>query len=145
MKKSIKSSTKAEAFVDTSGFYALLQEGDDMHSRCVNILAQAATSGARFVTSDYILDETATLLRARGHGHLIRAFFDAVVASRALRIEWMDPERFGKTRLFFLKHHDKGWSFTDCFSFHLMHTLQIQDALTKDDHFRQAGFNPLLT
>ena len=119
-------------------------QGDEMHSRCARIISGAAKSAKRFVTSDYILDETATLLKARGHGRLIDPFFNAVLTSQALRIEWMDPERFDETRRLLLKHHDQGWSFTDCFSFHLMHVLHMRDVLTKDVHFRQAGFNPLL-
>ncbi|HEY9784510.1 MAG TPA: PIN domain-containing protein [Candidatus Obscuribacterales bacterium] len=135
---------KSETFVDTSGFYALLSQSDDMHSRCVSLMARAAKSGARFVTSDYVLDETATLLRARGQSRLLDTFFDVVLNSQALRIEWMDPDLFEQIRKFFFKHSDKDWSFTDCFSFCLMRELRIQNALTKDDHFRQAGFNPLL-
>lgn len=96
------------------------------------------------MTSDYVLDETATLLKARAHRQLINPFFEQISPSNALRIEWMDPERFEQTRRFLLKHHDKHWSFTDCFSFYLMRLLRIRDALSKDDHFRQAGFNPLL-
>lgn len=144
MRKSIRLSTKSETFVDTSGFYTLLCDGDEMHGRGMDIVAGAAESGRRFVTSDYVLDETATLLKTRGHGRLTDDFFDRVFASQALRVEWMDPDRFDETRRFFLKHEDKDWSFTDCFSFWLMRLLRINDALTKDEHFRQAGFNPLL-
>ena len=144
MKKSTRSSTASDVFVDTSGFYALLFQRDEMHARGTNILELAAQSGRRFVTSDYVLDETATLLRARGHEQLIGQFFDRTLGSQALRIEWMDTDRFEVTRRFFLRHSDKAWSFTDCFSFCLMKVLRIEDALTKDDHFRQAGFNPLL-
>jgi predicted nucleic acid-binding protein len=56
----------------------------------------------------------------------------------------MDPESFTQTRRFFLKHQDQAWSFTDCFSFRVMRTLRLRDALTTDAHFRAAGFNPLL-
>jgi predicted nucleic acid-binding protein len=38
--------------------------------------------------------------------------------------------------------HD--YSFTDCFSFHTMKQLHLRDALTKDEHFREAGLNALL-
>jgi hypothetical protein len=130
--------------VDTSGFYALLVKGDSMHARASAILARAAQSKGRFVTTDYVLDETATLLKARGHAHVAEAFFDAVFASAACRVEWMEPDSFAQTRRFFLKHHDKHWSFTDCFSFCVMRMLGLRDALTADAHFRQAGFNPLL-
>ena len=144
MKKSTKSSTRADALIDTSGFYALLVSADRSHAHAVQLLDRAAQSSGRFVTTDYILDETATLLRARGHGRLCEDFFETAFASAALRIEWMDLEHFAQTRRFFLKHHDQEWSFTDCFSFCVMHALGLRDALTADAHFRQAGFNPLL-
>jgi uncharacterized protein len=144
MKKSIRSSTRAETFVDTSGFYALLVRGDAAHARASAILERAAQAGGRFVTTDYILDETATLLKARGHGHLVAAFFDTVFASAACRVEWMHADAFTQTRQFFLKHHDQAWSFTDCFSFRVLRKLRLRDALTTDAHFREAGFHPLL-
>ena len=39
---------------------------------------------------------------------------------------------------------DKAWSLVDCTSFVLMQQLSIQEALTTDQHFEQAGFMPLL-
>lgn len=115
-----------------------------MHGRASELLARASQSSGRFVTTDYVLDETATLLRARGHGFLAEAFFDTVFASMACQVQWMDPEGFAQTRRFFLKHHDQSWSFTDCFSFLVMRALSLHDALTADIHFRHAGFHPLL-
>jgi len=144
MKRSTRSSTSSETFVDTSGFYALLVQRDQAHGKAKDLLAAAAESGGRFVTSDYVLDETATLLKARGHGHLTEALFDSVFASSACRVEWMDLERFEQTRRFFLKHKDQKWSFTDCYSFWLMRRLMLSNALTTDQHFRHAGYNPLL-
>jgi predicted nucleic acid-binding protein len=144
MPKSTKSSTRVKAFVDTSGFYALLVKNDPAHERAADVLARAARTRGRFVTTDYVLDETATLLRARGHGHLAEALFETVFASLACQVRWMDPDGFAQTRQFFLKHHDQPWSFTDCFSFVVMRTQVLSDALTTDAHFRHAGFNPLL-
>src|SRR5437868_4602976 len=134
MKKSTRSSTRTERFVDTSGFYALLVQRDAKHARASGILAEAAQSGGRFVTTDYVLDETATLLSARGQRQLTDAFFETVFTSSACRVEWMDPDRFEQTRRFFLKHQDKGWSFTDCFSFWMMRPLGLSEALTTDHH-----------
>ena len=133
------------AFVDTSGFYALLVNKDRMHARAGEILANAAREKELFVTSDYVVDETATLLKARGYTRLLPRFLDTVFRSQACRMEWMDSSRFAMTQSFFLKHADHAWSFTDCFSFVLMRELRIRDGLTKDDHFLQAGFTPLLT
>lgn len=42
------------------------------------------------------------------------------------------------------RRNDKNWSLTDCISFHLMQTRGIRQALAFDQHFDQAGFDPLL-
>ncbi len=144
MKRSTKSSTRPETFVDTSGFYALLVKKDGSHERARAFVEQAARSGGRFITTDYILDETATLLKGRRRAHLAQALFETVFMSAACRVEWMEPDGFARTKAFFLKHHDQEWSFTDCFSFSVMRRLGLRDALTADAHFRRVGFNPLL-
>ena len=132
-----------EIFADSSGFFALLVKADDRHSAASRLL-HGARRRRRFVTTDYVLDETATLLKSRGHGHLVHGFFDTVMTSDACRIEWMDPERFRDVQAFFLKYGDQAWSFTDCFSFRIMKELRLRDALTKDRHFQDAGFVVLL-
>jgi uncharacterized protein len=130
--------------VDTGGFYAILVRADPMHARALEILANAARLRKRFVTTDYILDETTTLLKARKLGHLVPGLFEHVFTSRSCRVEWMNPERFQHARQFVLKHQDQDWSFTDCFSFIIMKELGLRDTLGTDMHFRHAGFNPLL-
>ena len=44
----------------------------------------------------------------------------------------------------YVRRADKGWSFTDCTSFRFMKVRKIDDALTSDEHFEQAGFAVLL-
>jgi hypothetical protein len=39
---------------------------------------------------------------------------------------------------------DKDWSLIDCISFVVMEEEGIQEALTADQHFEQAGFTALL-
>ena len=104
----------------------------------------AAQEQRRAVTTDYIIDETATLLRARGLTKLLAEFFRLTEASQALTIEWISPDRFAAARKFMLKHLDQEFSFTDCVSFVVMKELRLTEALATDNHFRIAGFNPLL-
>jgi len=134
----------SDIFVDTSGFYALLIQGDACHADAGKVLHAARKSKRRFVTTDYVLDETATLLKARGFSHLLAQVFDAIEQSGVCRVEWTDAERFFATRAFFLKHADQAWSFTDCLSFQVMKQLRLREALTKDAHFQAAGFEVLL-
>jgi predicted nucleic acid-binding protein len=44
----------------------------------------------------------------------------------------------------FIKNVPKPWSFTDCFSFIVMRGMRMAEALSKDKHFKAAGFSPLL-
>lgn len=134
-----------EIFVDTSGFYALLVRRDDQHDAAREVVSRSRSRKRAFVTTDYVLDETATLLKARSLSHLLRPLFERVLDSRACRVEWIGSDRFRRTMDFFLKHQDQNWSFTDCVSFCVMKELKIRRALSKDRDFRHAGFDPLLT
>lgn len=44
----------------------------------------------------------------------------------------------------FSERTDKEWGLVDCVSFVVMRERGITDALTSDNHFRQAGFNALM-
>jgi uncharacterized protein len=133
-----------DIFVDTSGFYSLLIKDEAAHVKAKAILVAAGKKNRCFFTTDYVLDETATLLKARGKNHLLNIFFESFDGSRAVRIEWTDSNRFQNVQQFFLKHSDKEWSFTDCHSFCVMREMHIREALAKDAHFVQAGFIALL-
>ncbi len=45
----------------------------------------------------------------------------------------------------FADRADKDWSLTDCLSFVVMGRHRIQQALTADHHFEQAGFRSVLS
>ena|ERR1041385_730375 len=133
-----------DVFVDTSGFVALWDASDEHHRRAVRLQSELSRKQRQFLTTDYIVDETATLLLMR-HSHSAAGdFLETTLQSRTLRLEWIDSERFHAAAELFHRHRDKQWSFTDCVSFALMRELHIQDSFTTDHHFTQAGFNPLL-
>ena len=134
----------ADVFIDTSGFYALLAAKDDRHCEAVACVQHATAGTWRFLTTDYVLDETATILKVRGLAHLLPAFFAGVENSRLCRVRWTDAAMFAQAKTFFLRHGDKTYSFSDCVSFCTMRSLGLHTALTKDSHFQQAGFTVLL-
>jgi uncharacterized protein len=133
-----------EIFVDTSGFYALLVRADETHTTAAARMAEAARQRQRLITTDYVLDETATLLKARGLATLTQRLFTTVFASSACTVVWMDAQRFTVVTKYFEQHRDQPWSFTDCSSFCVMRERKITEALTKDRHFGQAGFVNIL-
>src|SRR5580658_3109258 len=131
-------------FIDSGGFFALVSSKSKAHVGAVAIMEESRRTRRQAVTTDYVLDETATLLRARGLTKLLKEFLRLTEASQALNIEWMTPDRFAAARRFMLKHLDQEFSFTDCASFVVMKELRLLEALATDKHFCIAGFNPLL-
>lgn len=133
----------SEVWVDSSAFFALLNPRERGHAAVKRKIGELKDN-VRFVTSDYVLDETITLLQARGLAYLVEHWIDDVVTGRICQIVWMDSNRFDEVRAYFVRHSDKQWSFTDCFSFCVMRERKIRRALATDHHFTQAGFEPLL-
>jgi len=130
--------------MDSAGFLALWDAADEYHAAAVRLQAELARERRRFQTTDYVVDETVTLLRMRHSHAAAKDFLDTVASSETLHLEWVGPERFQAASALFRRHADKEWSFTDCASFAVMRELTIRDAFTTDHHFRQAGFVPLL-
>ncbi|MGQ0593932.1 MAG: type II toxin-antitoxin system VapC family toxin [Gammaproteobacteria bacterium] len=95
------------------------------------------------MTTDYIVDETATLIQARiDHATAVR-FIDRILASRLVQLLYLEPRHIDEAWGLFRKRPDKGWSVTDCSSFVTMQLKQLDTAFTLDEHFRQAGFQVL--
>jgi predicted nucleic acid-binding protein len=138
------SSMVPDVFIDTSGFYAILVKKDDRHRQASDFMREAARKRLRFAATDYVLDETATLLQARGHIQVVNLFFASVFESRVCRIIWTDADRFQQAKSLFLRRLGQGWSFTDCLSVVVMKDLGLREVLSKDFHFEAAGFTVLL-
>jgi predicted nucleic acid-binding protein len=134
----------ADVLMDSAGFLALWDASDEHHASAVRLQGELTRKRRRFFVTDYVVDETATLLLVRHSHAAARDFLDTIERSESLQLEWINPERFHAATILFRKHSDKEWSFTDCVSFIAMRELRIRDAFSTDHHFKQAGFVPLL-
>jgi len=135
---------RREVFTDTSGLYALVDKNDASHATARDAVAAILRSSSRLVVTDYVIDESVTLAKARGGALVADRVLALVERSQGIRIEWIGPDRFAATRAFFRKHADHAYSFTDCSSFVVMHELRLNRALTTDRHFVEAGMEVLL-
>lgn len=134
----------ADVLVDTAGFLALWDASDTHHASAVALQPQRRKQRRTFLTTQYVVDATATILLVR-HSHAAATdFLETVERSDALRIEWAGPDRFFAASAFFRRRADQQWSFTDCMRFERMRELRIVEAFTTDHHFRLAGFTSLL-
>ena len=124
-------------FVDTGGWYAAIVRKDHGHKVAKLFLIN---NKLLLITSDYIMDETVTLLQSRiGHKYAVN-FLDTMQTSQQIQLIYLTPLLVEETIKLFRNRPGKNWSFTDCSSFVLMHEYQIQDAFTFDEHYQQAGF-----
>lgn len=130
-------------FVDTWGWYALIDRREPEHGRTVTLVEQLVQDGARLVSTDYVIDESCTLAKARAGSLAAIRLLDLLDRTAALDLEWIGPDRFDKAKATFRKHQDQTFSFTDCTSFTVMRERRITDVITMDDHFRIAGFRTL--
>ena len=127
-------------FVDTAGWVACADAADPMHARCCAARDDALEAGQVLVTTDFVVDETLTLLRFRLGLAAAARWWQQIDGSSRLRWERIDSDRFEKARELFFQYRDKDFSFTDCTSFVIMREARLTHVLTTDRHFRQMGF-----
>lgn len=130
-------------FVDTAGWVACADGADPLHVRACTARDEALEEGNVLVTTDYVVDETLTLIRLRLGIGAAASWWSQVEASSRVRWEWIGVTRAEKARKVFFRHRDKSYSFTDCTSLVVMQELRLTQALTTDRHFRQMGFEVL--
>ena len=123
-------------FADTGAWFASVFPSDSNYSKAVLWLTENTET---LLTTDYIIDETLTLLRVRGEAtraiSLAEAFFSGQVAT----IYYLTEEDIQLTGKVFRDYSDKNWSFTDCSSKVIIEKLGIRQAFSFDKHFFQFG------
>lgn len=127
-------------FVDTSAWYALIDRSDADHAQ---VIAQFKAHGGRLLTSNFVFDETLTLLRYRLGWQVAHAFGEQTRTAQVtqyVRISPQDEEAAWDT---FARYRDQSLSYTDCTSFALMRRLRLSTAIALDDDFRVFGYQLL--
>ncbi len=127
-------------FVYTGFVIGLINEQDDHHHEA-QILAEHY-EGYPFVTTDAILLEVGNALakRFKAQGAEIIHYF---LNTPDTTVVHLNPLLFRRGLTLYASHADKNWGLIDCVSFIVMREMEIEDALTFDRHFSQAGFRCL--
>lgn len=128
-----------QVFVDTSMFFALVNEKDQFHESALSIWQNLEKIGVVLITSNYILDETFTLIRLRRGLETVDQFRQRLPNQYEVKIARVTVSDEAQAWDFFLNDWKK-LSFTDCVSFALMKRLKIVRAAAFDKHFKKAGF-----
>lgn len=127
-------------FVDTAGWMACADAADPAYEAARAARDQWLEKEGHLLTTDYVVDETLTLMRIRLGLKATETWWHTVAASSRLRHEAIYAERAERARGIFFRYRDKDFSFTDCTSFAVLRELRLRKALTTDGHFKQAGF-----
>jgi predicted nucleic acid-binding protein len=130
-------------FLDTAYVYALVNTRDEWHDAAVRWERRLAAEQRRLVTTEFVLVEIAdglAAVRFRAQAAAIAA----VQGSSLVQIVPASSQLFAAALELYRNRADKGWGLTDCSSFVVMDEQHLTEALTTDEHFRQAGFRPLL-
>lgn len=127
-------------FIDTGAFLARYLTRDQHHREAKKSWKALARRSWKCYTSNFVLDETFTLLGRRSSYSFAVARARALYGSATLVI--LRPSRDDELRAIasFEKFSDQEVSFTDCVSFSLMKQKGIQRAFAFDRHFEDVGF-----
>lgn len=123
-------------FVDTGAWFAAMCSRVKEHA-VARAWMQSKTD--ILVTTDYVINETLTLMKSRHEYSQALEFGRNAFSGRLANIEYISQEDVDKAWQAFQRYSDKGWSFTDCTSKVVMERLGIKTAFAFDQHFRQFG------
>jgi predicted nucleic acid-binding protein len=136
--------TSREVFLDTSFAIALSASSDVHHDAALRLATQVESDRSGIVTTRAILLESGNSLARARFRSAATELLQSIEEDPAIEIVSLTEELYEAGVQLFLERADKEWGLTDCTSFVVMRERGISDALTGDDHFRQAGFVPLL-
>jgi predicted nucleic acid-binding protein len=123
-------------FVDTGAWFATAVRNDPDHSAAMRWLSQ---NREPLITTDYILAETATLIRmrdktARGHRLAVR-YASSILRQEGSVLYHVTEHQLQQSLDIFRRYRDHLFSFVDCTSFVVMEELHVTQAFAFDHHF----------
>ena len=128
-------------FADTNYWVGLVNKRDQYHARAQ---AWARVLSGVVVTTEAVLIETGNSLSKPPLRAEWLALHHQIRTRSGFRIMPLTDPLLARGWDRYASRADKAWSVTDCISFVVMGDHGLLEALTADDHFRQAGFVPLL-
>ncbi|MBI2264954.1 MAG: type II toxin-antitoxin system VapC family toxin [Armatimonadetes bacterium] len=130
-------------FVDSSAWIGLMVTRDRHHEEARAAYEQLRETRHSLVTSDYVLNETYTRVRALTQNwrllHRAHEYFLQAEEKASLLVHWTDKTIFDAARDLFMSWKDQNFSFVDCVSFVTARKLGIQECFSFDRDFLIAG------
>jgi predicted nucleic acid-binding protein len=131
-------------FLDTSYAVALSSHTDENHNRAVELAEECEASNTHFVTTRAILLEIGNALSKVRYRTAAVRLLTALENDPNIEIVPASNDLYQRAFETYRDRLDKEWGLIDCMSFVVMSDHGLTEALTADNHFRQAGFHALL-
>jgi predicted nucleic acid-binding protein len=128
-------------FVDTSAFYALLNQNDQSHPQAKKRWEAFSTDRTSLVTHNYILVEMVALLQSRHGLEPVSEFQEGLLAP--VDVHWIEPDIHRKSMEEHLSKDNRSISFVDRISLDIINNLGIQRVFAFDDDFADREFELL--
>jgi len=136
---------RKRVFIDSWGWVALGHQKDNRNQEIVSLYKDWLRRGAVIYTSDFVLDETVTLLFRREIFEEAIQFMEGIFLAAEggrITVERVTSNRFASAWNLRKRFNDKPLiSFTDLTTMAIMKELKIKEILTDDKHFLQIGMN----
>jgi uncharacterized protein len=123
-------------FVDSGAWFAAVVPWDANHARAVEWFRDNLKP---LITTDYVVDETLTLLRARDEAQRALVMGSRFFGGGLTFLHFLTPEEISEAWEVFRRYADKDWSFTDCTSKVAIERHGCSSAVAFDHHFHQFG------
>ncbi|HEU4343165.1 MAG TPA: PIN domain-containing protein, partial [Candidatus Binatia bacterium] len=120
-------------FLDTGAFLASADEDDDHHTAAKSVYAELVQSRAQFLTSNFVLSETYTLIRSKV-SHRSAVEFMKRFDQSGIRVVRVSEANEQTAKAIFIRYGDKDFSFVDCTSFVLIDHRRLDHAFAFDTH-----------
>lgn len=131
-------------FLDTAYAIALSAPTDQLHGSAVQLAEQIEAENVSLVTTHAVAIEIGNALSKLKYRRAASELLAALDADPLVEVVPLTEELYERAYQLYAARPDKEWGLTDCVSFVVMQDRGLAEALTADEHFRQAGFRALL-
>lgn len=133
-----------QVFIDTSALLALANANDAHHAAALRVRRELSAGKVSVVTSQWVLTEFLNSLSAVNTRSQAVQMVSGLTRSARTSVVEAGPQSWSSALDLYRMRPDKGWSLVDCTSILICQEQSIQEVFTNDQHFAQAGLNPLL-
>ena len=134
--------TRDRLFLDTAFIQALLNVRDAYHPKAIELFPRVRNASEIWITEAILTEvgNACSVINRKGAVQFIQQCYQ----TDNIRVVSIDTQLFTQATHLYQSRLDKNWGLTDCISFIVMTQNNLQDAITTDRHFVQAGFRALM-